>query len=97
MCLEIQQNLPALGLEVFDVLCLIEDHVVPLLPAEDGVVSHCDFVTGDADVEAVQFRPSLTLLLALLGGSEVSHDLEGRTPSFELDLPIHQDRSRDND
>lgn len=91
MCFEIKEDLPSLRLEVFDILCLIEDHIVPLLPAKDGVVSDCDLVTRDADVKTVQFGPSFPLLLAVLGGAEVGHDLEGRTPSLKLDFPVHED------
>lgn len=84
-------------LEVFDVLCLVEDHVVPLLPLENGMVSHCNFVAGDAHVETVQFGPALPLLLPLLWRSEVSHNFEGWTPTFELYFPVHQDRGGHDD
>lgn len=91
MSLEVEEDLPALGLEVLDVLSLIQDHIVPLLAAEDGVVSHCDLIAGDADVETVQLRPPLPLQLTLLRRPEIGHDLERWTPPLELDLPVHQD------
>ena len=40
-------------------------------------------------METVELRPTLTLLLALFGRTEVGHDLEGWTPTLELDLPVH--------
>ena len=36
--IEPEERLPALTLEVFDVLGLVENHIVPLLPAEGEVV-----------------------------------------------------------
>ena len=83
--------MPALRFEVFDVLSLIENHVVPFFAAEDGVIGDCYFVAGDAYVEGVEFGPAFAFLFSFLGRTEVGHDLEGWTPSLELDLPVHED------
>lgn len=95
--LEVEQDLPALRLEVLNVLSLVQDHVVPFLASEYRVVGHSDLVAGNADMETVEFRPALPLLLALFGRPEVGHDLEGRTPALELDLPVHQNGRGDYD
>lgn len=97
MGLEVEEDLPSLRFEVLDIMSLVKDHVIPLLPSEDGMVSYCNFVAGDADVETVQFGPPFSLLLALLSGPEVGHDLEGWAPPLELDLPVHQDGRRHDD
>lgn len=89
MSLKIKKNLPSLRLKVFDVMCLIKYHVIPLLSAKDRVVSYCYFITGNAYVETIQFGPSFSLDFAFFSRTEISHDFEGRAPSFELDLPVH--------
>lgn len=60
------------------------------------MVGDGDLVAGDTDVEAVQFRPSLSFGFPFLGRTEVRHDLEGRAPPLELNLPVHQDGSGHN-
>ena len=87
---EVEKNLPSLRLEVFDILRLIEDHVIPLLASKNRMVSHGNLVAGYADVEAVELRPALSLLFSLLCRPKVIHYLEGRAPPLELYLPVHQ-------
>ena len=53
MGFEVKKDLPSLGLEVFDVLCLIQDHVIPFLPSENGMVSHSYFIAGDTDMKRI--------------------------------------------
>lgn len=60
------------------------------------MVCHSYFIAGDANMETVQFGPALSLGLSFFGRPKVSHDLEGRAPSFELYLPVHEDRRGDN-
>ena len=55
------------------------------------MIGYRDFIACYTDMEAVQFRPAFTLLLSLFSGAEVGHDLEGWAPTFELDLPVHED------
>jgi hypothetical protein len=76
-------------------MSLVQDHVIPLLSTKNGVISNCDLVRCYANVEAVEFRPTFTFLLALFRGAKVGHYLEGRTPTFEFDLPVHQNGGRD--
>ena len=82
--LEVQQELPTLTLEVLDVLRLVEDEVVPLLPPEAGVVLDDELVASDADVEGVRLRPADPLQLPLLLRAVVREDLEGRAPLLQL-------------
>jgi hypothetical protein len=42
-------------------------------------------------MEAVEFGPTFSFLFALFSRAKVSHDLKGRTPTLELNLPVHQD------
>lgn len=66
MGFEVEKNLPSLGLEVFYVLGLVENHVIPAFSTENRMVGDCYFVTGNAYMEAVEFRPPFSLLFALL-------------------------------
>ena len=56
---EVQQALPALGLEVFDVLRLVEDQVPPRLASEGLMILQHQLVWSDAHVESIRLRPAL--------------------------------------
>ena len=58
---EVQQALPALGLEVLDVLGLVQNQVPPGLPSEGLVVLQHQLVRSDAHVERVRLRPALKI------------------------------------
>ena len=94
---ESEKGLPALGLEVFDVLGFIEDHVVPFLAAEGEVILDDELVGSDADVEAVVFAPTLALHFTLLLRAKVSQDLQRGAPALELHLPVDDDSCWDDD
>mmetsp|Transcript_61333 Transcript_61333/g.147631 ORF Transcript_61333/g.147631 Transcript_61333/m.147631 type:complete len:212 (+) Transcript_61333:1973-2608(+) len=76
LCAEAKKDLPALRLEVLDVVRLVEDHVLPALAAKHLLVLHDHFVRGDADVEGVGLGPPLALQLALLLAAVVRKHLE---------------------
>lgn len=67
MCLKVEKNLPSLGFEVFDVLSLVQNHVVPLFATKDRMIGNSYFVASDADVEGVEFRPAFSFLFPFLG------------------------------
>lgn len=92
----IEEDLPTLTLKVLDVLGLIEDHVLPLFPAQDVDILGGKVVRGDADMERVLFAPSKTLLFPLLLTTIVAEDLEGRSPALELALPVEDDTGGHN-
>ena len=94
---EVEHRLPALTLEVFDVMGLVENEVAPLLPPEDVLILHHQLIARDADVEGVLLRPPETLLLPLLLAPIVRHNLECRRPFFELNLPVEHHRCRHYD
>lgn len=56
---EIQEALPALGLEVLDVLGFVQNQVPPGFPSERLVILQHQFVRGDADMEGIGFSPTL--------------------------------------
>lgn len=56
---EVEQRLPALRLEVLDVLRLIQDEVAPVLAAERLVVLQHQLVRRDAHVEGIGLGPAL--------------------------------------
>lgn len=56
---EIQKALPALRLEVLDVLGLIQDKVPPGLPSECLVILQHQLVWSDADMEGIGLCPTL--------------------------------------
>lgn len=56
---EVQQALPALGLEVLDVLCLIQDQVPPRLASEGLVILQHQLVRSDAHMESIGLSPAL--------------------------------------
>ena len=56
---EIEKALPALGLEVLDVLGLIQDQVAPGLASERLVILKNQLVGRDAHVERIRLGPSL--------------------------------------
>ena len=87
---EVEQRLPALGLEVLDVVRLVQDHVVPPLPPECARVLHDQLVGGDADVVAVGLGPARPQALARLGRAEVRQHLEDRAEALQLGLPVDE-------
>lgn len=56
---EVKQALPALGLEVLDVLCLIQDQVPPRLASEGLVILQHQLVRSDAHMESIGLSPAL--------------------------------------
>lgn len=66
MSLEVEKNLPTLGLEVFDILSLIKNHIVPFFSSKDRMVSHSYLIACDTNMKSVQFRPSFSFLFSLL-------------------------------
>mmetsp|Transcript_22241 Transcript_22241/g.51171 ORF Transcript_22241/g.51171 Transcript_22241/m.51171 type:complete len:256 (+) Transcript_22241:307-1074(+) len=94
---EIEQRLPTLRAEVLDVVRLVKHEVLPLLAPKSSLVLDDEFVRGDADMEGVRLRPSLSLELAILLGSQVGEYLERRRELLDLHLPIdHHRRRHDN-
>lgn len=72
---ESEEGLPALTLEILDVLGLVQNHVIPLFASEDKVVLNHQLVRRDAHMERVIFAPALALELTFLLCPEVSEDL----------------------
>lgn len=95
--LEPKQRLPALRSKVLDVVRLVEDHVHPVLPAEDVLIGQHDLVGRDAHLPGVLRVPTLSLLLALLLVAIVREDLETGEEFLEFHLPIEDHRRRDDD
>ena len=56
---KVEQALPALGFEVFNILCLVQDEVSPGLASEGLVILQHQLVGRDTDVKRVRFGPSL--------------------------------------
>src|SRR5512140_2614161 len=96
MRVEPEQSLPSLGLEVLDVVGLVEDHVMPPPSPEYLLVLEDHLIGGDADIPHVVVRPALPFSLALLLVAVVSKDLEARAPFLELHLPVQHDAGRDD-
>ena len=94
---ESEQSLPPLALEIFDVLSLIQNHVIPLFAPKDKMVLNHQLVGRDAHMEGVVLTPALPLEFALLLSAEVRKNLETRAPSLELHLPVDHDRRRHDD
>ena len=59
-------------LEVFDILSLIKDHVVPFLASEGKVVLDDELVGRDADVERVVLAPAVSFDFSFFLGAKVS-------------------------
>ena len=90
---ESKQGLPPLALEVLNILGLIEDHVIPLLPSECEVILNHQLIRRDAHVKRVLFAPPMPLDLPLLLRAEVCEYLQCRAPLLELHLPIDNNGS----
>jgi len=56
---EVQQALPALGLEVLDILRLVQNQVAPRLSPERLVILQHQLVGSDAHVESIRLCPAL--------------------------------------
>ena len=93
---EAEQRLPSLGLKVLDLVRLVQDHVLPLLPTKRLMVLHSKLVARDTNVEDTILGPPLALLLAFLDRSVVRQDFERGAELLELNLPVEHDARRDN-
>lgn len=58
---EVQQALPALRLEILDVLSLVQNQVPPGLSSERLVILQHQLVRSDAHVESIRLRPALRI------------------------------------
>ena len=54
MSFEVEEDLPSLGLEIFDVLGLIQDHVIPFLPSKNRVISNSYLIASDTNMKRIQ-------------------------------------------
>ena len=97
MSFEVEKDLPSLGFEIFDILSFIQNHIVPFFPSENEMIGNCYFVAGDTDMKRVEFGPSFSFLFPFFGRAKIGHDFKGWTPSFELNLPVHENGGWDND
>lgn len=95
--LEGQQACPPLRLEVLNMVCLVEYHVLEPVAFEYLVILQNQFITGDDDVHSVGFGPAQPLGLALLDAALLVDDFEGRTPLFDFHLPLVHDGGRHHD
>ena len=106
LCVEMQQNLPSLRLEVLNVVSFVEHHIDPLLATKHRHIPHCQLIRGDAHLERCCLRPSFPLLLVLniakcanlplLRRSKVRENLHCGAETLKFALPV-QHRARGND
>ena len=94
---EVQEQLPTLGLEVLNVLRLVEDEVLPLEPSEAAVILDDQLVAGDANVKGILLGPTLSLHPPILLRAVVDEHLEGGAPLLDLHLPVEHDRGGHHD
>ena len=94
---EIQEQLPALGFEVLDVLCLVQNEILPLEPSKAAVVLDNQLVAGDTNVEGILFGPTPTFHPPVFLGAVIDKYLEGGAPLFDFHLPVEHDRSWHHD
>ena len=73
---EVEKKLPPLRLEVFDIVCLIEDEEIPLFGPEGSIVLYNQLVTRDTHMECVGFGPAHSFLSSLFLGAVVRHNLK---------------------
>lgn len=86
---KIEQNLPPLRLKIFDMLCFIQDHIVPLFSFEHFLVLQSDFIWCDAYLKRVHATPARSFLSTFSSWTIVSENFKGRTPLLELNFPVY--------
>jgi hypothetical protein len=86
-----------LGFEVFDVVSLVEYHVMPLFTSEYGLVRKNELIGGDDDIEGMLRVPSDSSLFAFLDGAIVAKHLEPRQELFEFHFPVEDHAGWDYD
>lgn len=91
LCIKSKKSLPPLTFKVLDILGLIQDHIVPLLPSKGKVILNYKLVRGDADVERIFLAPPMPLNLPLFLRAKVGQNLQCRAPLFEFHLPVDND------
>lgn len=52
---KVQKDLPSLGFKVFDILSLVQYHVIPFLSSKNWVICDGYLITCNADMETVKF------------------------------------------
>jgi hypothetical protein len=73
---KVEQKLPTLWLKILDVLSLVENQVMPLLPPEARVILDHQFVWGDAYVEGIRLSPADTFKSSFLLSAVICQDLK---------------------
>ena len=63
LCVEMKEDLPAFGLEILDVVRLVQHHVHPLLATKHRHVAHSELIRGDAHLKPAALRPAFSLFL----------------------------------
>lgn len=86
--LEIEQQLPSLWFEIFNILRFVQNQVFPFLSSETLVILYDQFVWCDAYMECIHFCPADTLLFAFFLWTIVCENLKTWTPFFEFHFPI---------
>mmetsp|Transcript_5126 Transcript_5126/g.14694 ORF Transcript_5126/g.14694 Transcript_5126/m.14694 type:complete len:252 (-) Transcript_5126:407-1162(-) len=94
---EVEERLPPLRLPVLDHVRLVQDEIFPFLAPKHPCILKNERVRRDAHVERVRLGPALALLRSLLGRAVIGEQLERRTPSFKLHLPVEHHRSWHDD
>ena len=81
---KIKQQLPSLWLEIFYMLSLVQDQVLPLFPSKTRMICSNQFVGSNAHVKCIRFRPTHPFQSSLFLSSIISQDLEIELVSKEL-------------
>ena len=66
MSFKVKKDLPSLRLEIFDILSLVQNHVIPLFSSENRMISDSYFIAGNANMKGIEFGPSLSFLFSFL-------------------------------
>src|SRR5438552_18053385 len=95
--IEIEQRLPPLRSEIFDIVCLVENHVLPAFSTEYLLIVDDELIRRYAYMPCIFLIPPFPFLLSLFGIAVVCQDFEPWSPFLEFHFPVKNDASWNDD
>jgi hypothetical protein len=89
--IKIDQDQKTLTFEIFDLVRLIQNEVVPSFPPKYFLILYHQFIRSYANIKKVDFRPPRSFLFSLSICPVIRQTIKRRQPPFKFYFPVHYD------